>query len=345
MAIESTAINDLIGQVRSRPLSRDARDDNDWMFGEEGDATEIDPMFVDPTPQQPRAPSPVVPLPQPYAPVRTPRDRGGATQFVRKSIDWGGTAKLMILPIGLFAIVIVLLGVYFAKKSSTPPASPPKIVASARPSAKVVMAATEPPKRAPTVTPIEVAPIEAPTPAKQPVDPGSPASRFLNAPPVEPTILPTGAQAAPPKPEVAPAPAPEPEPEPEAAPPPPAPRAAAKVVKAKTKRAAKRAAKRVAIAKKPAKQMTISDDDQNEDETPPPPAVKKDGKGVLAISSTPSFEVWVDGRNSKAMTPLRVILLSGKHKVTLFDKEHGKAHTFEIEIKADETTKITKSYE
>ena len=57
------------------------------------------------------------------------------------------------------------------------------------------------------------------------------------------------------------------------------------------------------------------------------------------------MEVWVDGRNSNAQTPVRIILLAGKHKVTLFDKEHAKAKSFEIEIKPDQTTKVVKNYQ
>jgi hypothetical protein len=60
------------------------------------------------------------------------------------------------------------------------------------------------------------------------------------------------------------------------------------------------------------------------------------------VSSSQPREVWVDGRNSKRMTPLRVLLKPGKHKVTLFDKDHGTAKTFEVEIKPDTTTKIAK---
>ena len=57
------------------------------------------------------------------------------------------------------------------------------------------------------------------------------------------------------------------------------------------------------------------------------------------------MEVWVDGRNSNAMTPVRIRLLAGKHKVTLFDKQRAKARSFEVRIQPDETTKITKNYE
>jgi hypothetical protein len=66
------------------------------------------------------------------------------------------------------------------------------------------------------------------------------------------------------------------------------------------------------------------------------------GNGALSVSSGAPREVWVDGRNSKRMTPLRVLLKPGKHKVTLFDKEHGTAKTFEVDIKPNTTTKVAK---
>jgi hypothetical protein len=72
------------------------------------------------------------------------------------------------------------------------------------------------------------------------------------------------------------------------------------------------------------------------------PDTKLDGNGALAITSADPREVWVDGRNSRRMTPLRVLLKPGKHKVTLFDKSRGSAKTYDVEIKANETTKLAK---
>src|SRR5262245_60619715 len=61
MAIESTAINDLIAGFQQRPLQRDS---NDWLFGERDDATEID------SGNEEKATTPfdrATPLPQPFA--------------------------------------------------------------------------------------------------------------------------------------------------------------------------------------------------------------------------------------------------------------------------------------
>jgi hypothetical protein len=66
------------------------------------------------------------------------------------------------------------------------------------------------------------------------------------------------------------------------------------------------------------------------------------GNGALAITSGSPREVWVDGRNSKRSTPLRVLLKPGKHTVTLFDKEHGTAKSFDVEIKANATLQVAK---
>jgi hypothetical protein len=72
------------------------------------------------------------------------------------------------------------------------------------------------------------------------------------------------------------------------------------------------------------------------------PDAKLDGNGALAITSVEPREVWVNGRNSHRMTPLRVLLKPGKHKVTLFDKSRGTAKTYDVEIKANETAKLAK---
>jgi hypothetical protein len=85
------------------------------------------------------------------------------------------------------------------------------------------------------------------------------------------------------------------------------------------------------------KAVAAADDDEN------PLAGKPAGKGILQLSSSPAMTVWVDGRNSGAETPVKIRLLAGKHKVTLFD--NGKARSFDVEIKPDTTTKITKNYE
>jgi hypothetical protein len=192
------------------------------------------------------------------------------------------------------------------------------------------------------------------------IEPGTPAARFLAASPVEPTIptvaakpapAPTAvaglnlAKTAPAKPTAAPATA-------KAAPataPTKVARKSAAQIRAEKRAAAKAAAKASTTAAKARSQKRIAARDDADDDEDDAPVAKKPaaakGKGVLQIASTPAMEVWVDGRNSKAQTPVRIILLAGKHKVTLFDKEHGgKARTFEIEIRPDETTKVSKSY-
>lgn len=97
----------------------------------------------------------------------------------------------------------------------------------------------------------------------------------------------------------------------------------------KAKRAAKRtkAATRVAIAEQPK-------------------AVKQNlgGMGALSVSSSPAREVWVDGRNTKQMTPQRLTLKPGTHNITLFDKATRSAKTFQVEIKPNETTRVSRKY-
>jgi hypothetical protein len=107
---------------------------------------------------------------------------------------------------------------------------------------------------------------------------------------------------------------------------------------AREKRAAKRAAKRVTKSRV----ATAPERAVKSVTTPAAKAEALNGNGALAITSAVPREVWVDGRNSKRMTPLRVLLKPGKHTVTLFDKEHGTAKSFQVEIKADTTTKIAK---
>jgi hypothetical protein len=468
MAFESTAINDLIAGVRQKPLHRDS----DW-FGE-ADATEIDPRAVE------RATTPVdhggpraVSLPRPfldrpaaaieYALQRSP----SPTTYVRAT-DWAAVAKKAVLPIGMFSLIAVGLGVYFAKrdeqlaaphrapvamtlKTEEEPALAPKTAAPAPATLTPLDEATPPPtanaaQPEPTANAAQPEPTanaaqpdptanaaqpdptanaaqpeptanaaqpdptanaaqpdptanaaqpdptanaaqpdptanaaqpeaavtavqpeaagtaaqpEAAVNAAQPeptgsatldvkpdvlppsIAPGSPASRFLAPPPVEPTI-----------PTVAPTPAPAPTAVPDR---PRAKRAAAsedraasgaapakRVAKTTTvhTRAERRAGKRAvsgasAASTRAKKQVAIADAG-----TP----VKKRGKGMLAITTTPSLEVWVDGKNSHAMTPVRIILLAGKHKVSLLDRQKGTVKAFEVEIKPDQTTKVEKRY-
>jgi hypothetical protein len=401
MAIESTAINDLIAGLQSKPLERDSQD---WLFGERDDATEIDTRHEDnATSPFDRSP-PVGSVPQPFGalpfaaqaftmpqafdyPLHRP---SSPTSHVRVT-DWSGIAKKLALPIGLFSIVIVLLGVYVAKSDEADGATPkPKVVAAAAaPEAKPVAAPAlapieeanvEPPAvEAPQadvakadetqvvvaveVSAVEVPAVEAPKPeaatveapkveapkveapkveAPVTVDPGSPASRFLatTAEPTIPTVAAKAAKAAPAPQTVANLP-----------PAKPIAKTVAKPTKksiaqarAEKRAAANRAAKASVAAAKARKKQVAAVDDEDEADQPTKPT-KATGKGFLQISSTPAMDVWVDGRNSNAQTPVRIILLAGKHKVTLFDKDHAKAKSFEIEIKPDETTKVVKNYQ
>ena len=328
MGHESTAINDLIGQVTRKPIRRSG---DDWLFGEAAEATDSGPTI-----DTNNAPAPEHVAGYSIAP----------THFVRKAIDWQGMRKYLALPATLFGVVIVLLAIYLLKSPSkhaaevatthveaprTKPISAPIIAPVVPPPVEAKTPAPPVEAAAPTVTPIEkpVAKTVEPTrTADKVADAAEPAAGRFSAP-VEQTITAGHATA----PTVAPAVEAKVAAKPVAAAKPAV--AAKKVVPKKLARkpvrvakvAAKRAPPRVADAKPVA------------DEAP-----AKDGKGVLSIGSTPPLEVWVDGRNSNAPTPLRVILLAGKHKVTLFDKEHGKAHTFEVEIKPNETLKISKSY-
>ena len=395
MALESTAINDLIAGLQRKPL--EGRDSDNWLFGEaepRDDHTDIDTSREgkSTTPFERRTP-PVVPLPKPFqrqpaAAIEYAIHRPSSPTTHVRARDWGRIAKVAALPIGLSCIVIVLLGVYFAKsetkKAAAVDASNVTVTAKAEaiepPPAPAPAPAPAPSTTIPepTVTPIDVpkptvSPIEEPkqeakaaapeAPKAAPaetanVEPGSPASRFL-APSAEPTVPTVAAN----KPTAAPAPTVVPD-----LPSPPATEtlgveiAAKPAVKAKPakrtaaqmradKRAAKRAAKAAAVAKARSKKRvaaasTDDDDDEADDDTAAKPtkAATAKGKGVLAISSTPAMEVWVDGRNSRAETPVRIILLSGKHKVTLLDKDTSKARSFEIEIKPDQVTKVAKSY-
>lgn len=391
MAIESTAINDLISGLQRKPLQRDS---DDWLFGERddlfaepADATQIDPHHEDKstTPFDKATPASfeIPSLPRPASGTQPPSFGQPAhgfdypvlrsqspTSHVRIP-NWTGIAKRLALPIGLFSIVIVLLGVYFAKtEDSKPttiaasvkteeskstqlaavqPAAPDPAAADAKPAPAPVAPPAPASAPAVSVTPIEAATAEPPKPEAVEVEPGSPASRFLGTS-AEPTI-----------PTVAPKAAPAPQSVPDLRAPavaeksvvraePPVAKPAAKAARTAKKSAAQLRAERRAAAKRAAKASvaaskargkrrvaTAGDHEKN--------AARPTGKGVLSIASTPSMEVWVDGRNSNAKTPVKIILLAGKHKVTLFDKQKAKAKSFEIEIKPDATTKVVKSYE
>jgi outer membrane biosynthesis protein TonB len=177
--------------------------------------------------------------------------------------------------------------------------------------ANVTVVHAPPPAPAPVVQPIDT-----PSPTVQPIEEAAPIAEAapVAAPVAEeakPTFEPT-------VPEVNAAPVEE--------------QVAEKPVAKKTnraKRAAKRAksATRVAVAEKPK-------------------ATKQNlgGNGALSVSSSHAREVWVDGRNTKSMTPQRLTLKPGTHNITLFDKKTRSAKTFQVEIKPNELTRVAKKY-
>lgn len=359
MAFESTAINDLVAGLQQKPLGREP---SDWLFGEsEGglfeereDVTQIDPgapVAPDIDPMRAVAlPRPFAQMPMPMAGTAVARQRSSTTHV--HHLDWRGIAKKLALPIGVVSIISVALGVYFAKTDEAPRptqvASAANLTHAQAPAPSVAAPAPPAPSVAAAVEPARVDPVEPakpePAPAVEPpaapqpaptVEPGSPASRFLAPPPVETTIQ-TAAK---------PAPAPTAVPELVASTSPAAEPAAEPVRRAVAKRAGKKpAAKAVArksarAAKARASRKSVAAASASEARDTRPA-----GKGVLQITSSPSMQVWVDGRNSKAMTPVRIRLLAGKHRVSLLDNQRGKARSFDVVIKSDETTKISKSY-
>lgn len=181
-----------------------------------------------------------------------------------------------------------------------------------------------------TVAAADRAAAPAPAPETPNVEPGSPASRFLAPPPVEATIPTVAAKPAPAPTTVEGLVAPAAE-EPTAK---PAPREAKQSDREprEERRAAAPRAKPVAAKARAKQRVAVATE-------------ASAGKGILSIASTPSMEVWVNGRNSRAMTPIRIKLRAGKHVVTLIDKQQGKSRSFPVVIKPDETTKVTKSYD
>jgi hypothetical protein len=360
MAIESTAIHDLVAGLQSKPIPRDS----DWLFGEQrGDATEIDTSRGVPTPTPSAFGSPSEPMFD-YALIRPP-----TTQ--ERTINWAGIAKKLALPIAMLSLVIVAFGVYSAKADEqVAPMAAPVEAAAPVPAAEPIPAPVAVPAdeavRAPmpVAAPVAAAPVAAPAPAAAPeavaaaapapaaevapveqpapeeklnIEPGSPASRFLPSTSTDPAIPTVTA-----KPVAAPAPSVVPGLAPPAA---KQKRATqelgATIVAAPAKKtAAKRAAKTASPAPKARTTKSVASADRSETAAPAEPK----GKGVLSIASTPSMEVWVDGRNSRAMTPVRIKLLAGKHRVSLLDNQRGKARSFDVVIKPDEVTTVTKSY-
>jgi hypothetical protein len=292
-------------------------------------------------------------------------------------------AKKAVLPLGLFTVVMILLAIYLAKTQSnaesrdvavtaeaeaiadpaeavepapaepapvqvTPAAATAPEPVHTAPAAATAPTPPSPPAPRPIVTPIEpsVTPIDE-APAAEAVEPGSPASRFLAAEPAQPTIAAGAKSAFVPNTDTLGA---------ESRAEPVAKAKSARGKSARQLRAEKRAEKRAAAkraakasiaaskARAKARAAAAEEEEVEEGDEAPAPKPPANGKGTLQIASTPPMEVWVDGRNSNAQTPVRIILRAGKHKVTLFDKQTAKARSFEVDIKADETTKIVKKY-
>lgn len=213
--------------------------------------------------------------------------------------------KKLAIPTGIFVGAMVVLSIYLAKRGDEKPQVAANItVVHAPPPAPVVQSIDTP---APTVQPIEEAapPAEAAPVAARVAEEAKPA--FEPTVP-EPTVPEVNA-AAPVEEQVA-----------------------EKPVAKKTSRA-KRAAKRT---KSPTR-VAVAEQ---------PKAAKQNlgGNGALAVSSSPAREVWVDGRNTKKMTPQRLTLKPGTHNITLFDKTTRSAKTFQVEIKPNELTRVAKKY-
>lgn len=281
----------------------------------------------------------VVPMPGPFVRQRAHAiEEAHATVRVSKSSAWRVVGaprnpKLYAIPVGLFVVFVVLLGVYLtsgSKSAAAQVAAAPAPAPKAEPIVEPIAEAAAP---APAPEPVAVAapvaaPAEEPKPQQDVIVPPPvvEASRF--AAPAEPTVAPTVASVtatpidapAAVEPTVAVAEVTKP----------------AKVERARDKRAAKRAGKRGKAKPRVAAAAPAAKAAKSEK------AESLNGNGALAITSSAPREVWVDGRNSKRMTPLRVLLKPGKHTVTLFDKANGKAKSFDVEIKANTTTKVSK---
>jgi hypothetical protein len=126
-------------------------------------------------------------------------------------------------------------------------------------------------------------------------------------------------------------------------------RAAAKraaQLRAERRAAARRAAaeKRAVAARPVTKRSSAASSASRDSAASSKQAGAESGKGVLSIASSPLMQVWVDGRNSKATTPVRILLRTGKHKVTLIDTKAGTSRAFTVAIKDGETTTVSKRY-
>ncbi len=350
MPTENTGIHDLLAGLQAKPLQEDPSDD--VLFA--GSRRNGGPRRMARGTNSPpnlfeMPPPPPAPLPSPHLAVALPYDQHLATVRVGKQAAAGTSKKVYVIPavlaIGAAVLVAVLMGGKDAKPTSvaaaaseampqktleepapaaapapvTPTVEPiPAAPAQVAPAAAPETAGAPPAQVAPSVTPIEsTLPKDAVAPAEV-----VPASTFTAK--TESTLPTTTAEASGDADEKADAE--------EAAPAPKAKKSRKQL--AREKRAAKRASKR--SSKREHKQVARAESASEKTDS------KLGGNGALAVSSSQPREVWVDGRNSKRMTPVRVLLKPGKHKVTLFDKSKGTAKTFEVEIKPNTTTKVAK---
>jgi hypothetical protein len=317
MATESTAIVNLLDLVKNqKPLEKDSSDD--MLFG---GRVRFDPMAM-PAPAHPVMLA--VPLPQPF--VRQPAAAIEQKTHRVMRVPDGISPKKLALPVGLFVVAMVLLSIYLAKGHSKPEAKATTIVHA--PPAAHVEAITPPPAPAPEATPPPapapeaVAAAAAPTEQKmQPTVTEIPQPTVTE---IQPTV-PAVAETVPTVPTVTEAAVAEQPPADDAQP----------AAKSKRKhhhehRAAKRTKKETRVATA---------------ETPKPAKLEKlGGKGALQISSSPARELWVDGKSTKKSTPQKVTLAPGTHNITLFDKKTRSAKTFQVEIEANKTLRVSKSY-
>jgi hypothetical protein len=330
MATESTAIVNLVDLVKNnKPLPRDAGDD--LLFG---GGARFDPLAMDipaaaavtlptapaRTPSGTRPPpsasaqrAPSVVLPRPF--LRQPAHAIERTIRVPRSLD--PNVRRFALPVGLFVVAMILLSIYLAKGDKKAPKA--AIVPAPAPAAQMPVL-TPPPAPAPAPVAVVAAQAEPVAAAK-----AEPVVTPIASPTVEPIDSPAAAQPtvptvpAPTVPTVPDAPVAAADDAPVAAPAQPSKR------HREHHRAAKRAktGTRVAVAEKSANLR---------------------GKGALVLSSSPSREIWIDGRKTKQMTPQRLTLAPGTHNVTLFDKKTRSAKTFQVEIKPNQTLKVAKAY-
>jgi hypothetical protein len=327
MATESTAIVNLLDLVKNqKPIEHDSSDD--MLFG---GRVRFDPMAM-PAPAQPVMLAPIpslaqqrqpvsVPLPQPF--VRQPAAAiEQRTHRVSRVPDPKATLAKFALPVTLFCCAMVLLSVYLWKgdsKSDAPKTT--TTIVHAPPPAPVAQVMPEAPPPAPAPAP-EAAPAAA---VVTPIDQPTVTEIQPTVPDVQPTV-PTVAEVQPTVPTVPTVADATDEEAPVAK-----PAKSSKRKHQRSTRAAKRAKKetRVATAEKPAKTEAREN---------------LGGKGALQISSSPARELWVDGKNTKKTTPQKVTLSPGTHNITLFDKKTRSAKTFQVEIKPNQTLRVSKSY-